>query len=268
MHHRSPCRPPLCLPCSGYLSLLPLALTGLHWFVHSLATPMNYTLEMPGGVAERGAGLAHWEKNWGVEFPSSWHWAQGINATTANDATSSGGRDRGTTTNSSSSGVSGGGGGTPPQPEFQAAFVLASGPPPVPLPPSGWLPRVWLLGVRTPGYRWVQGSEEEVGGRTVVLLWWCSPGLCRQRKESRHLLGSFTAWPQPSLRQYFKRLLQLVLPSMGLHFHGAGRPLPRLAAAHRRPAAGAAGGGGAGAPTGWVRCQSSLQAVLTLTCPC
>lgn len=87
----------------------------------------------------RGAGLAHFEKNWGLGFPLRWHWAQAINASA------------GATTGAAARPGNGSHG-----PAAAAAFVLAGGQPPTPLLPAsllGMLPDVWLLGVRAPGFR-------------------------------------------------------------------------------------------------------------------
>jgi len=48
-----------------------------HWFVHSVATPAEYTLRLPDAPARSGRGWAHQEKNWGSDFPRRWVWAQG-----------------------------------------------------------------------------------------------------------------------------------------------------------------------------------------------
>ncbi|EFN53194.1 hypothetical protein CHLNCDRAFT_137022 [Chlorella variabilis] len=62
----------------GFAAAVPAALTGLHWFVHSLATPMRFSLCQPGVPVVHGAAVAHFEKNWGRSFPSAWIWAQGL----------------------------------------------------------------------------------------------------------------------------------------------------------------------------------------------
>ncbi|KAK9806941.1 hypothetical protein WJX72_008185 [[Myrmecia] bisecta] len=54
------------------ISFLPL-----HWFVHSLATPVQYSVAGPNGLLSEGKGLAHMEKNWGSYFPDAWVWGQG-----------------------------------------------------------------------------------------------------------------------------------------------------------------------------------------------
>ncbi|PRW59897.1 putative tocopherol chloroplastic Q6K7V6 [Chlorella sorokiniana] len=152
----------------GTAALLPLAVTGIHHFVFSLATPMRYKLRLGGGPALRGRALAHFEKDRGISFPSSWHWAQGINASWSEQGQAAGG---------SASGVAGSAGGPcstdadlevggdgaaaaaapscRPVASVNGVFTLAGGPPPTPLPvPEGWLPDVWLLGVRTRKRSW------------------------------------------------------------------------------------------------------------------
>lgn len=143
--------PPMLWDASGYgpegcAARLPTSVTGLHWFVHSLATPLRFRLEQAGLPTVRGRALAHFEKNWGRTFPTGWYWAQGVNTT---------GRHR--------ADISSGG---PPSlhvpplgmpaslQSVQAAFVLAGGRLPSPLVPENWLPDLWLLGVRTPNRSW------------------------------------------------------------------------------------------------------------------
>lgn len=131
---------------------------------------MRYKLSLGGGPAVRGRALAHFEKDRGISFPSSWHWAQGINASwsvqaegaaasTGNVAATSGEAGchpatdldsdedaRAAVLTKSSRG---------PVASVIGLFTLAGGPPPTPLPvPEGWLPDVWLLGVRTRTRRW------------------------------------------------------------------------------------------------------------------
>lgn len=134
---------------AGLLALVPSAASGLHWFVHSLATPMRFKLQLEGAqpgqqgkegsTVARGTGLAHFEKNWGLGFPQRWHWAQAIDASAAAAAPSASGGNE-----------------TRRPAASAAAFVLAGGQPPTPLLPAGllsWLPDVWICGVRAPGFR-------------------------------------------------------------------------------------------------------------------
>lgn len=136
--------------------------------MHSLATPMRYKLRLGGGPAVRGRALAHFEKDRGISFPSSWHWAQGINASwseqaegaAAGAAAASGeagcrpAADLDSDEDASAAALSCG-----PVASVNGVFTLAGGPPPTPLPvPEGWLPDVWLLGVRTRTRRWAGGA--------------------------------------------------------------------------------------------------------------
>lgn len=57
-------------PRAGCAARLPTSVTGLHWFVHSLATPLRFRLEQAGLPTVRGRALAHFEKNWGRTFPT------------------------------------------------------------------------------------------------------------------------------------------------------------------------------------------------------
>ncbi len=51
---------------------MPAFLSGLHYFVHSLATPMRYSLVRGSQPPVHAAALAHMEKNWGrIIFISS-----------------------------------------------------------------------------------------------------------------------------------------------------------------------------------------------------
>ncbi|KAI7841255.1 hypothetical protein COHA_005028 [Chlorella ohadii] len=151
----------------GTAALLPLAVTGIHHFVHSLATPMRYSLRLGGGPAVRGKAAAHFEKDRGVSFPSSWQWAQGINAswTTGQAAGSNGNTADGDVATPACNpaadmgdNAAGAASALPscgPVASVNGVFTLAGGPPPTPLPvPEGWLPDVWLLGVRTRRRSW------------------------------------------------------------------------------------------------------------------
>jgi hypothetical protein len=86
-----------------------------HWFVHSTASTVQWSLTSADGRAQAGIGLAHFEKNWGASFPRRWVWAQGID------------------------------------PRTGTSFVLAGGDNPL-LPglPGG----AWMLGVRSPLGAW------------------------------------------------------------------------------------------------------------------
>ena len=57
-----------------------LPFVNLHWYVYSLATPVNWTFHDPqlGPETLAGQGWAHMEKNWGRAFPDEWVWAQGM----------------------------------------------------------------------------------------------------------------------------------------------------------------------------------------------
>ncbi|GAB4823362.1 hypothetical protein N2152v2_010408 [Parachlorella kessleri] len=112
----------------GLAAGVPTWLTGLHWFVYSVGTPVRYTIAEDGKAPITGLGLAHMEKNWGLGFPDGWLWAQGLNATSSSSNSSS--------------------------PALQAAFTVAGGQIPSPLVPGGWLPDAWLLGVRTVNHSW------------------------------------------------------------------------------------------------------------------
>jgi hypothetical protein len=147
---------------AGCVAGLPAILTGLHWFVHSLATPMRFTLIQAGQPPVQGLALAHMEKNWGQSFPSRWHWAQGLNASSGSSSSCSSDGADGSSGGGSSSSSCGSGKG----PRMQAAFALAGGKLPLALLPEGWLPDLWLLGVRTgnrrqaaEGARWQQGGS-------------------------------------------------------------------------------------------------------------
>ena len=122
-------------PEGPFFSRLPTGIVGLHWFVQSMGTPVDFTVRQhhhrrhrhhddhddqtseinadDGGSENarkiRGRGWMHAEKNWGASFPKGWVWAQ------ARDGESS--------------------------------FVLAGGAPPSPLVPGGWGPEVWLAAV-------------------------------------------------------------------------------------------------------------------------
>ena len=96
-----------------------------HWFVHSTASTVRWSLTPAGGRTQTGSGLAHFEKNWGASFPSRWVWAQGIDPLTG------------------------------------ASFVLAGGDNPiVPFMPRG----AWMLGVHSPSGAWsyatARGGQE------------------------------------------------------------------------------------------------------------
>ena len=125
---------------------------------------MRFTLRQgsPADAATvHGHALAHCEKNWGRAFPSGWHWAQGINASSSAasspDMHASGSDSDASGSDSSSSNSDGDGDETSRRPAtLQAAFALGGGALPSPLLPeflTGWLPDVWLLGVRTPSRR-------------------------------------------------------------------------------------------------------------------
>lgn len=86
-----------------------------HWFVHSTASPVQWSLSYPDGRAQSGRGLAHFEKNWGASFPRRWIWAQGVDSHTG------------------------------------TSFVIAGGDNPLfPGMPGG----AWMLGVRSPLGAW------------------------------------------------------------------------------------------------------------------
>jgi hypothetical protein len=140
-------------PPAGCVAGLPAILTGLHWFVHSMATPMRFTLIQAGQPPVQGLALAHMEKNWGQSFPSRWHWAQGLNVSSGSSSCSSDGADGSSGGGSSSSSCGSNGG-----PHMQAAFALAGGKLPLALLPEGLLPDLWLLGVRTGNRR--QAAED------------------------------------------------------------------------------------------------------------
>ncbi|KAL0955667.1 hypothetical protein HGRIS_001894 [Hohenbuehelia grisea] len=48
----------------------------LHWHVYSTASRADVTVRRGDEVLERSKGIAHVEKNWGVEFPDGWVWVQ------------------------------------------------------------------------------------------------------------------------------------------------------------------------------------------------
>mmetsp|Transcript_39563 Transcript_39563/g.79902 ORF Transcript_39563/g.79902 Transcript_39563/m.79902 type:complete len:417 (+) Transcript_39563:116-1366(+) len=73
----------------GWLGLaLPLQALPCHYYVHSLASPVAYTLTMPAEVTAesstmttatttiQGTGLLHLEANYGAFFPDAWVWSQ------------------------------------------------------------------------------------------------------------------------------------------------------------------------------------------------
>ena len=126
---------------------------------------MRYKLRLGGGPAVRGRALAHFEKDRGISFPSSWHWAQGINASWTEVQEAGGAVDAAAGEAACSPAAGWDDTGTSQQARpadcgpvaiVNGVFTLAGGPPPTPLPvPEGWLPDVWLLGVRTRTRRWV-----------------------------------------------------------------------------------------------------------------
>eukprot|EP00775_Hariotina_reticulata_P005175 gene5175-5413_t len=72
----------------GLLHLIPGI--GLHWYVHSTATPVEYKFQVASAGSGssgsacntprvlQGRGIAHIEKNWGGSFPRSFLWSQGF----------------------------------------------------------------------------------------------------------------------------------------------------------------------------------------------
>ena len=62
----------------GWAAALPSRAVPCHWC--TAGSPAEYALRVPGGGGapdvDRGRGLAHFETNYGAEFPSAWVWAQ------------------------------------------------------------------------------------------------------------------------------------------------------------------------------------------------
>ena len=227
--------PPIPASTAGFAAAVPAALTGLHWFVHSLATPMRFSLCQPGVPVVHGAAVAHFEKNWGRSFPSAWIWAQGLNLSSPLAAAP--GSTAGSAAGSSSGGGGGGGGGGAARESgVHAAFALAGGKLPTPLVPEAWMPTLWLLGVRTRNYRQAAGGR--AGGRRAARG--------RANGGGSRQPGALCC---PALHLYLRvALLQLGLPPMELDLHRSEFALPQRhnTAAHRLPAADPAGRGGAG----------------------
>lgn len=111
LHIRGPARPwgPGGEGPEGWAGKLPFL--GLHWFVFSLGSPVEYRLRLPSGEVREGSGVVHQEKNYGGTFPTAWIWGEAV---------------------SESAGV---------------ALALAGGPAPVgPI----IVPNAWLIGYRSP----------------------------------------------------------------------------------------------------------------------
>lgn len=125
----------------GSFASFPTFLTGLHWYVHSMATPVQYILhKKQHNSVFHGKGLMHIEKNWGGSFPKGWIWAQGI----APDASppphnASHAQDRQCDATH--------------RQHLHSSFVLAGGRPPTPLIHS-IVPQVWLMGVHAGSLQW------------------------------------------------------------------------------------------------------------------
>jgi hypothetical protein len=112
-------------PEGSIFSRFGTGIVGLHWYVHSLGTPVTYTLRNTDGVYPDdivAKGWMHVEKNWGESFPDGWIWAQG------------------TTTTRHSSEKNG-------KQQQHTSFVLAGGVPPSPLLPSGIGPEIYLASI-------------------------------------------------------------------------------------------------------------------------
>jgi len=63
----------------GWPADLPFDLLPCHYYVHTLASQVNYTLEFTESQDSlEGAGFGHMETNYGKAFPSAWIWAEGI----------------------------------------------------------------------------------------------------------------------------------------------------------------------------------------------
>lgn len=63
----------------GWVADLPFDLLPCHYYVHTLASQVNYTLEFTESQESLdGAGFGHMETNYGKAFPSAWIWAEGI----------------------------------------------------------------------------------------------------------------------------------------------------------------------------------------------
>ena len=232
---------------AGCVAGLPAILTGLHWFVHSLATPMRFTLIQAGQPPVQGLALAHMEKNWGQSFPSRWHWAQGLNASSGSSSSCSSDGADGSSGGGSSSSSCGSGKG----PRMQAAFALAGGKLPMALLPEGWLPDLWLLGVRTGNRRQAaEGARWQQGGSVPAVPVHCVAS------AQRPCLASWpaTAWSDSPTKTIF------LTCSWDFHLHSPGRPLPGQPAAHRLAATGQAGCGCAGKRGPSLCCQLHLQA--------
>ena len=134
---------------AGSAVRLPGALLGSHWFVHSLATPVRYTLRVPGAPAVTATAMAHFEKNWGERFPYAWVWAQGLGlALTPRPDSSSNGSS--SSNNNSGAQVQS---SLPLPPGVGAVFTLAGGRLAIPVLPAALTPQTWLLGVRKPTRR-------------------------------------------------------------------------------------------------------------------
>lgn len=104
------------------ISVLPL-----QWYVHSTATPVEWTITDSVGHVRTGQGLAHFEKNWGDAFPGEWVWGQATSRTE----------------------------------DVQLAF--AGGPPPgLPVSLGAVIPKVFLIGLRD-GKEFYSFKPQELG---------------------------------------------------------------------------------------------------------
>lgn len=119
-------------PEGPLFSRFPTGIVGLHWYVHSMRTPVIYTLRTTnssnsGSEDEyiTGKGWMHAEKNWGESFPDSWIWAEGI---TQRRSKREGGKEGKSDAR-------------------QTSFVLAGGVPPSPFLPPGLGPQIYLASV-------------------------------------------------------------------------------------------------------------------------
>jgi len=66
----------------GWVADLPSELLPCHYYVHSLASNVDYTLKLTEGQeSSEGVGFGHMETNYGTAFPSAWIWAEGISPT-------------------------------------------------------------------------------------------------------------------------------------------------------------------------------------------
>ena len=121
----------------------PVGIVGLHWFVHSVGTRVQYTVRHKKSDIVSGQGWMHAEKNWGQSFPDGWIWAQGIGNERQQERTTAG------TTNDNNEKIK-----DKEEDSGRSAFVIAGGVPRTPLLPPGLGPEIWLSSVHVGDLQW------------------------------------------------------------------------------------------------------------------